>query len=41
MKNYEEPIVKILVFSTEDAIRTSGVNGEDNDGGWDSNWDRT
>lgn len=42
MKNYEEPILKILVFSLDDVIRVSGVNenGSDNDGGWDNGWDR-
>lgn len=40
MKNYEEPIVKILVLSLDDVVRVSGVNGSDNDGGWDDNWDR-
>ena len=40
MKYYEEPIVKILVFGEEDVIRTSGPNGNDNDGGWKDGWDR-
>ena len=41
MKIYEEPIVKFLVFSLDDVVRTSGVNGSDNDGGWNDDWDRT
>ena len=41
MKQYEEPIVRILDFGKEDVIRTSGVNGSDNDGGWKDGWDRT
>ena len=40
MKNYEEPIVKILVFPLDDVVRMSGVNGFDNDGGWDDGWNR-
>lgn len=40
MKNYEEPIVEILVLSSKDIVRVSGVNGSDNDGSWDNNWDR-
>jgi hypothetical protein len=40
MRNYEEPIVQILVLSIDDVIRVSGVNGSDNDGAWDSGWDR-
>ena len=40
MKDYEELILKIVYFSFEDAIRTSGVaNGEDNDTGFDG-WER-
>ena len=41
MKNYEEVVVTVILFPTEDVIRTSGVNGSDNDGGWDEGWDRT
>ncbi len=42
MKNYEEPIVEILVLSVDDVVRVSGINsnGVDNDGAWDSGWDR-
>lgn len=42
MKKYDEVVVTVILFPVDDAIRTSGVNenGEDNDGGWDSAWDR-
>lgn len=39
MKNYEEMAIKIIVFANEDIVRTS-INGNDNQGGWDSDWDR-
>ena len=41
-KIYEEMRLFIIEFPLDDAIRTSGVNsnGEDNDGQWDSAWDR-
>ena len=43
MKNYDEVVVTVILFPVDDAIRTSRVNenGEDNDGAWDGNWDRT
>ena len=36
MKNipYEQPIVKILFFETQDVVRTSGVKDGDNDLIW-------
>lgn len=39
MNNYEEMMIRIIVFADEDIVRTS-VNGNDNQGAWDNEWDR-
>ena len=41
MKIYEPLDISILEFSTDDAIRTSGVTGTDNEDAWDNGWDRS
>ena len=43
MKDYEELRMDIVNFPQEDVVRTSGhlnSNSSDNDGKWDSGWDR-
>lgn len=43
LKDYEELRMDIVNFPQEDVVRTSGhlnSNSSDNDGKWDSGWDR-